>query len=184
MKVKTILRREWRGIRARSYAETRFDLGHCRGIAGLLRQDEADFFGVRFGSGRRQITGDGYCWLQLALEDERVWATVMFDEEGNVFECYFDISAGNTLQSGGQSSFVDRYLDVVIRPDSEEMYFYDEDELLDACAQGEITEKEKEDALKARARLLASVKTRKREFFDQCRLFYEELSPLLQRVTA
>ncbi len=183
MKRKTILRREWRGIRERSYAETRFDLGHCRGIAGLLHHDEADSFSVRFGSGRRQITGNGYCWLQLALEDERVWATVMFDENGNVFECYFDITAGNTLLPGGQSCFVDMYLDVVIRPDSEEIYLYDEDELLEASAQGEITETEKEDALEARARLLASVQTRKKEFFDQCRLLREALTPRLRRVS-
>ena len=182
MKNKTMLRREWRGIYERSYAEIRFDLPAGRGIAGLLAMNRADDFSVRFGSGCRQITGKGYCWLQLALENEQVWATVMFDEQGRVFECYFDITGGNALQPDGGSHFQDLYLDVVICPDSNDTYCYDEDELIAAFRSGEISEAQMEGTFAARQRLLSSLTRHRDEFFAQCVRFKKLLEPLLQPV--
>ena len=180
MKSKTILRREWRGIYERSYAETRFDLPAGRGIAGLLAMDRADDFSVRFGSGRRQITGKGYSWLQLALEGEQVWATVMFDQQGRIFECYFDITSENALLPDGGSHFQDLYLDVVICPDSNDTYCYDEDELLAAFRSGEITQAQMEGAFAARERLLSSLARHRDEFFAQCVRLQDALAPLLK----
>ena len=182
MKEKTILRREWRGIYARSYAETRFEEGPYHGIAGLLYMDDADDFCVRTASGPLRITCPGYSWPQLAPEGKNVWATVMFDEKGSLFQCYFDITLENRVLDGAGSGFTDLFLDVVIRPETDEASLFDESELLYACRVGEIDFKTRDMAYLARERLLSFIHNYKTEFFDFCRAKRLELLPRLEKV--
>ncbi len=168
MKLKTIRRAEWRGIRSVSYAERRASAFGLSGVAGLLRMDDAEDFWVDSGGRRLKITGNGYSWLQLAPENARVWATVMFDERGRLFQCYFDITRKNTVRDGGLSEFEDLYLDVVALPDREELIFYDEDELENAYLAGSVSPEERALAYKARDELVRFLTEHKRGFFDFC----------------
>ena len=176
MKQKTITRAEWQGIRARSYAEKRFDWG----IAGLIDMLDAEEFFVRSGGSRLRITAPGYQWLELAPENKNVWATVMFDSSGKLFQCYFDISAENVLLDGGKSFFHDLYLDVVARVDSETLFLYDEDELEYAYKSGEIDHRLRASAYRARGELLRFLDRDRECFFDFCRRTRVELLPCLK----
>ena len=181
MKEKTILRREWRGIYARSYAEKRFEEGPYHGIAGLLYMNDADDFSVHTSTGLLRITYPGYSWLQLAPEGKHVWATVMFDENGTLFQCYFDITLENRVREGALSGFTDLFLDAVIRPDSDEVSLFDENELLYACRVGEIDQKTRDMAYLAREKLLSFIHNHKTEFFARCRELQQQLLPRLER---
>ena len=182
MKRKTILRTEWKGIFSRRYAEKRFCAGGISGMAGLMYMTDAEDFFVRSGGERIQITGKNYSWLQLAPENGHVWATVMFDETGRLFQCYFDITAGNCVLDGGKSCFDDLYLDVVVKESHQGLYLYDEDELLAARQSGEISEEMVKTAYEARAALIACLRGRREEFFAFCRALRGELVPHLQPV--
>ncbi|MBQ3668469.1 MAG: DUF402 domain-containing protein [Clostridia bacterium] len=181
MKTKTILRAEWNGINERSYAETRFELNGWRGIAGLLYMDSAVEFSVRALSKRLVITKTGYSWLQLAPENENIWATVMFDENGRVFECYFDITAENCVLPGGGSYFKDLYLDVVLLRDSEKLLLYDEEELEAAFKSGEISPDTRNAAYIVRQRVIDYCNLHKAEFFEACTRLRTGLMPELRK---
>ena len=182
MKQKTILRREWKGIHSRLYAEKRFSVHGVSGIVGLLHMEEADDFSVSVGPRRVKITSKGYEWLQIAPESKNVWATVMFDGSGVISECYFDITLENRLLDGGMSEFTDLYLDVVIAPNDKNVYLLDGDELENAFETGEITKAQMETAYAARDELLAFIASHKNTFFDWCSVIRNELSGQLKKV--
>ena len=175
MKRKSITRAEWRGIYRRAYAEQRFEWAHVRGMAGLITMTDAEDFRVRSGGERIQITGQGYSWLELAPEDKNVWATVMFDPSGRLFQCYFDITAGNHVLDEGQSYFDDLYLDLVVRADSDRMFLCDDEELEAACKSGEITLSQRDTAYAARRELIDFICAHKQEFFSFCRQMRQKL---------
>jgi len=132
---RTIRRSEWKSLKQTEYREQPFEFMGLSGIAGLVYMQEAD----SFTAGGVQITGSGYSWLQLAFSEEPVWATVMFDPNGTLFQCYFDITNGNVLEGGGSSHFCDLYLDAVYTPAKKEYTVLDEDELACALSEGLIT---------------------------------------------
>ena len=182
MKQKTILRAEWKGINERLYAEKRFEIKGFKGIAGLLFMADAEDFSVHSGKQRLKITGKGYSWLQLAPENEHVWATVMFDETGKLFQCYFDITACNHVLDGGKSWFEDLYLDVVAIAGDDELYLYDEDELIEARKNDELSEDLFNTAYTARRKLINALNIHKQAFFDACCALRSELMPKLGSV--
>ncbi|MCR4622994.1 MAG: DUF402 domain-containing protein [Clostridiales bacterium] len=181
MKQKTILRREWKGIHSRLYAERRISAFGSEGIAGLLHMTSADDFSVSVGRRRVKITSNGYQWLQIALMGRQVWATVMFDKEGVISECYFDITDENRVEDGGRSGFSDLFLDVVIAPDDPDVYMLDADELEHACDTGEITRQQRAIAYAARKELLCFISEHKAEFFAWCAEIRNELSKQLEK---
>ena len=139
-------------------------------------RDAEDFF-VHSGDRRLQITGKGYSWLQLAPENKNVWATVMFDPDGRLFQGYFDITAQNCVLDGGQSYFVDLYLDVVVLKGDEKLLFYDEDELEAACREKEISDEMRLAAYAARAKLAAYLEGNRQSFFAFCEETRQALLP-------
>ena len=178
-KKKTMLRSEWVGIEEKTHADMRVSNSWFTGCAGLLRMDRVDEpFSVNYFDRRVQITGKDYMWLQLAPENENYWATVMFDEKGELLECYFDITSENHVLEEGKSWFYDMILDVVIAPGSE-ILLLDANELDDALKQGEITEAQYEFAMHARERLLKKIQGREKAFFDMCRQLRKKLLEML-----
>lgn len=169
MKRKTINRAEWSGIKKRTYTEKTVSAFGVTGMAGLIVMDEAEDFSVPSPSGELLITRAGYSWLSLAPENSNVWATVMFDENGNLFECYFDMTDGNHILPDGGSWFHDLYLDVVYSPASGTVTVLDEDELREAAGRGEITRDMCEDALKTAEKLSSFLAKNKARFLNECR---------------
>lgn len=180
MKRKTITRKEWQGIYKRSYAEEDFSIGGYSGKAGLIMMLECDDFCINAPDYRLRITHKGYSWLSVAPRDCRVWATVMFDATGCLFQCYFDVTAGNRVLDGGASYFDDMYLDAVVRPESEIVSLYDKDELDAALASGEIGERQHASAVSALDKLLSFIELNKEPFFEFCRSERSRLLPYLE----
>lgn len=175
MKRKTIDRSEWSGITKRRYAEKRVSAFGMSGMAGLIVMDEAEEFSVPSPSGVLRITHTGYNWLSLAPENSSVWATVMFDENGELFEVYFDLTAGNHVREGGKSWFEDCFLDVVFSPMSDLIAVLDEDELEDALQREEVTAGQREAAHAGKDRLLDFLKDQRFEFLEVCAALRREL---------
>ena len=168
MKHKTITRKEWRGIYKRSYAEEEFCESGFTGKAGLIMMLDCDDCIINASGCSFSITHKGYSWLSVAPRGRNVWATVMFDENGKLFQCYFDITAGNQLDEYAASCFDDLYLDAVIRPDSDAVSVYDRDELDAALLSGDIDEKLHTLALNALDELLNYIKRNRQAFFEFC----------------
>lgn len=175
MKRKTINRIEWSGITKRSYTEEHVSAFGRSGMAGLIVMDEAEDFSVPSPSGVMRITHTGYSWLSLAPENAKVWATVMFDENGELFEVYFDLTAGNHTLAGGTSWFDDCYLDVVWSPKSDLITVLDEDELDDAVRRGEVTQEQHEAAIASKDKLLDFLHNNRFAFRETCTALRKEL---------
>lgn len=88
----------------------------------------------------RCILDDNYTWVQMYPKDQNYCITAMYDEKNNIKEWYFDITKNNGIENGVPYED-DLYLDVVIVPDGR-VHILDEDELLEALNQKEITKEE------------------------------------------
>ena len=176
MDVRTIRRSEWSGLRRTRYAEKEFSFLGMSGMAGLVFMDEAEDFRVH----GLLIAHSGYSWLSLAIREEPVWATVMFDEHGDLFQCYFDITAGNVVEKGGRSRFRDMLLDAVYTPRSRQTAVLDRDELEDAVRGGAVTREEASTAEAALVRLTDFLKDNAEAFCRECERLRDELIRSIQ----
>lgn len=167
-KKKTMLRTEWRGIEERENASKIVDLPWGRACVGLLymKRVNAPFF-VKSFSKRIQITGEGYTWLQLAPENEHFWATVMFDEKGNLFQYYFDISYENHLDDPEGAWFYDMILDVVMRPGGD-IVKLDRHELIELLKSGEVSKELYDLAVMSERQLISDIAGKETEIRRMC----------------
>lgn len=138
MSLRTISRLEWQGIKKRRYAETGWELLSMPVRAGLIIMDEAEEFFVSSVGKRLKITAPGYSWLSVMFINRPWWATIMFDENGRLFQSYFDITLKSLLGACGQSAFEDGYVDLVLKAGGE-IEILDRDEAEDAYKSGVIT---------------------------------------------
>ena len=123
---------------------------------------------VREYEGREVVLADrGYFWLQLGLQGDTAWYTVMFDPEGELVQIYVDVTAGNDCERENPV-FDDLYLDFVVH--GERVYELDRDELEAAYASGEISGALYETALAAGERLGKLL----REQREQSQTFFRE----------
>ena len=175
MKKKTIDRAEWSGITERRYAEKYCGAFGVSGMAGLILMDKAEDFSVPSPAGEMRITHTGYSWLSLAPENRSIWATVMFDENGELFEAYFDFTGGNHVEAGGKSYFYDLYLDVVYSATPDLITVLDRDELEDAARRGEVSAEERDAALAGAEKLTAFLKQNRFAFLETCKKLREDL---------
>ena len=167
-KKKTMSRDEWIGIEDKSCTDMRVENEWFRGRAGLLRMDRVENpFSVNVFDKNVTITDKDYTWLQLAPKNENFWATVMFDENGRLFEYYFDITLVNHVLEDGKSWFYDMILDVLMEPGGRIMKL-DNNELEDALKNGEIGNDEYRFALEAQKRLIEKLTGREKEFSKMC----------------
>lgn len=84
------------------------------------------------------IKNENYEWLGVYPDNEKYAITIMFDDNGNLIEWYFDISKNIGVENGIPFED-DLYLDMVIMPNGQKLVL-DEKELLDAFNRGEITQ--------------------------------------------
>jgi predicted RNA-binding protein associated with RNAse of E/G family len=87
------------------------------------------------------IAGDGHTWLVLLPLKEYWSMTAMYNERMEIVEWYFDINKSNFLDESGIPCGDDLYLDLVLLPDGRRIML-DEDELLEAMKQQEITKED------------------------------------------
>ncbi len=180
-KKKTMLRDEWRGIEEKVSASKIALLPWGRARVGLLYMKRVDepFFVKSFGK-RLQITGGGYTWLQLAPENEHFWATVMFDEKGELFQYYFDITYENHLDDADGAWFYDMILDVVMRPGGE-MVKLDRHELIRLLKSGDITKEMYDLAVESERQLINDISGKEERIRKMCSELRCDLMDKLKR---
>lgn len=83
------------------------------------------------------IKNNNYEWFELYPDNGKYVLTIMFDDNNNLIEWYFDISKNIGLENGIPYED-DLYLDMIITPKGEAVVL-DEDELLNAQKNGDIT---------------------------------------------
>ncbi|MEF9959969.1 MAG: DUF402 domain-containing protein [Niameybacter sp.] len=119
------------------------------------------------------LCDDGYKGLIFLPDHEKWCANVVFDQEGNFVEWYFDMIKSTGINEVGIPYFDDLYLDVVMTSDFK-LRILDEDELEGARDQGIITQADFERAYATSERVIKEVIPDKKfiiEFFR--RYLYE-----------
>lgn len=137
MEVKYLSRKKWKRILERKYVHEYIEDGDFKGEIALIHlinvasPRSSCFDGV-------EVTwiDQGYYWLELAPVNQNYWLTVMFNEQGEIQQYYFDITDHNVIDEQGDSYFYDLYLDIVVSNDK--IYVLDEDELMEAYKKGII----------------------------------------------
>lgn len=98
---------------------------------------------------------NGYEW-HIFLPDGENWClTIMYDNNKQVFEWYFDITYKNCISDEGIPFHYDLYLDIAVYPDSS-IVLLDEDELSTALETKEITQEIYDQAYNVRKQILES----------------------------
>ena len=92
------------------------------------------------------IKDNNYEWIELYPDNGKYALTIIFDDNSNLIEWYFDISK-NVWVDNSIPYEDDLYLDMIITPDGKQIVI-DEDELLNAEKSGDITSEDVNDAYK------------------------------------
>lgn len=101
---------------------------------------------------KRCILDENYTWVGIYPEHENYCITAIYDENKNIKEWYFDISKHNGIENGIPYED-DLYLDIVILPDGR-VNILDEDELIQAYHDKNITKKDYELAYKVKDKII------------------------------
>lgn len=158
MKVKYIDKRHWRRIIDREYTEVKVNNNKFKGIIGLVTMKKVrEPLEVSVAGQNIVVADDNYQWLQILPEKKRYSITVMLDDKGNPLEYYFDINIKNVTQKGNART-IDLCLDVLALP-SGAYELVDEDDLLRALNQGQITKKQFHEAYIIAHQLMIKIDT-------------------------
>ena len=120
------------------------------------------------------IADNNYSWLQIALKDQYVWITAMFDTVGNLLQVYFDISNGMVFDEPENPCFEDLYLDIVLTADGR-LQILDREELEEALQNRVISEEKYHHAILECEKLYEYLKVHKEKVMEFCRECYEKL---------
>ena len=82
------------------------------------------------------IKDNGYEWFEVYSDNANYAITIMFDDNKNLIEWYFDIAKEVGIENDIPYED-DLYLDMIITPDGKKIVL-DEDELVEALNQGKI----------------------------------------------
>ena len=172
-------RTDWKRILKREYVQERCICQGMDGIASLiLIQDITQPLVVRNGDHEVTIVDRGISWLQIALKNQHVWVTAMFDAQDRLLQIYFDVTDGNHLEPADNPTFDDLYLDIVMEPDGT-LYVLDRDELDAALEAGEITPQQHQQALEEGNRLYAMLSGHGQAFANFCCMEMRRLKGML-----
>ena len=170
MKHKRLNRDAW-GFQYYPYYQMRIDHELFHGTACLIRfTDGENNYWQMPKAGKTQVTGSGMTWLELIPDHMHRVMTVMYFPDGTHGECrnqypvpanprfqpsvwYVDVIDGIQQDPDGVLVFVDQYLDVIFSPEGD-VRIDDRDELVAACASGELTEEQTGAALAECERIL------------------------------
>lgn len=122
-----------------NYEQIRVDEDFFKGYACFLKlQNIEKPLIVNNGKETVCIKDNDYEWIEVYPENGKYAITIMFDDNNNLIEWYFDISKNIGIENGIPYED-DLYLDMVITPNGEKLVI-DEDELLEARDKGDITQ--------------------------------------------
>lgn len=128
-----------------NYEQIRVDEDFFKGYACFLKlQNIENPLIVNNGKETVCIKDNDYEWIEVYPENGKYAITIMFDDNNNLIEWYFDISKNIGIENGIPYED-DLYLDMVITPNGEKLVI-DEDELLEARDKGDITQEDVDSA--------------------------------------
>ena len=166
IKKKTLSRAEWYSDSQRTYRHIYHKDEYFEGGIGLVSfvgLDEPDL--VPSVKRKLCIADNGYNWLELAPINSHLVLTAMFDTEGNIFQCYFDITKENTVASDGDATFLDAFLDIVVTGDKSPVML-DLDELDLALSDGIITQPERDLYMYEAQKLIEVLNLNRPKFYE------------------
>lgn len=114
--------------------------------------------------GNVKIADNGYSNLIIAPKNKNWWLTVMFDNDNNYIESYFDITRENVFIDEANPYFIDLKLDVSI-PTDLNIYILDEDELKEVYDNGLISLSEYNMAYETAKKIIKYYNENKGEYF-------------------
>lgn len=178
LKKREISREDWPRIEKRTYCYRLTRWGKQEGAAALIHAVKVKKPLAKPGWDGKPVTllDNGYSWLQFAPRGEHWWLTAMFDPQGELIQCYFDITAQNCIFPQ-QAYFFDLYLDFVLTPPGH-LVRLDDRELEEAYASGQLEESLYRLALRAGGMLERELSEKREEFFSFCLEQYRILKPL------
>lgn len=142
-------------------------------VVGLLILDEVtEPLVLDNNLGKYTVAANGYKWLQIAVENENYWITVMFDDSNHLVQIYCDVTDGNVL--GDNPYFDDLFIDIVLYNNN--VFMIDQDDLINAYREGVITTLQYNKAKVASLRLYDFVSDNRNEIIDYCYRMLNELS--------
>lgn len=157
-RIRHLSRKEWKEIQEKRVVEREISLFGFSGKSALLTMEKVTS-PVR--AGETIIVEKGISWLQIALHGARFWVTAMFTEEGELFECYVDVTNGNFVSGEIDPYFLDEYLDYLLSPAGVEER--DREELFAAHSSGKISKEEFLLALKTGEEVLSYLTENQKE---------------------
>lgn len=121
------------------YTQKRIDEEYFKGyVCNIKIKDVSKPLIVNNGINEICIKDNNYEWFEVYPDNANYAITIMFDDNSNLIEWYFDIAKGIGIENGIPYED-DLYLDMIIMPDGQKLVL-DEDELIDAFNRGEITQ--------------------------------------------
>lgn len=124
--------------------------------------------------GKVTIANKNYKNLIFAPKNKNWWLTVMFDDEDNIIESYFDITKTNDFSNPENPYFIDMKLDICI-PYQKEPTIMDEEELQTAFTQGLITKKDYDIAYLTANKIIEFYNLHKEEYYHYIYEMYNNL---------
>lgn len=175
MKRKELGRYHWKNVWKRRDCHCCWEANGLQGEAELIHILQAAKKGIGCFRGEDVVIyQDDFYWLQIAIPGVHWWLTVMLDAQGQIVQYYFDITLENHLLQSPDSWFWDLYLDVVMMPDGR-MDLLDEEELLQALAEGEISRQQFQDASMWADDLMAVLPSSRLQLQQFCMALFEKL---------
>ena len=129
--------------------------------------------------GKVKIMDNGFSNLIIAPRNKNWWLTVMYDNEDNYIESYFDITRSNNFECD-IPYFIDLKLDVCI-PDDYNAYLLDEEELMEAYDCNAISKEEYEMAYNTARKIIEFYNSNKESYLNFIKENYEKLNSKIKK---
>ena len=176
IKKKTLSRAEWYSDSQRIYRHIYHKDDYFEGGIGLISfvgLEKTDT--VSSENGKLCIADNGYHWLELAPINSNIVLTAMFNKENHIFQCYFDIPKETIVQSDGDATFFDAFLDVVVTGYKEPVVL-DMDELDLALSQKVITQKEHDMYMTECHKLISALNKDREKFYKLLMEYFDMIA--------
>lgn len=127
------------------YLQERVNDDYFKGYVSYIKiKDVQKPLIVNNGKNEICIKDENYEWFEVYPDNEKYVITIIFDDNNNLIEWYFDISKNIGIENGIPYED-DLYLDMIITPNGEKIVI-DENELLEALRNGDIIKEDVDSA--------------------------------------
>ena len=164
--IRDLKRDDWSRIKSKTVKIENIENEYFKGKICLLTMNEVEFpLKVNSPIGSVTIADNNYKNIIIAPRDNNWWLTVMFDDNNNLIESYFDITRLNNFNNEENPFFIDMELDVCI-PYNQEPSIMDEEELKELLDNGFITKEDFNMAYATANKIIKFYNTNKDKYYN------------------